>query len=547
MDEDAINKKMAQIEDERLEDLAKETASSTGNKYLSLRFFPVDSKTLMLVDETAARDARAAAIARVGMTLTLAVQDPKNPRIQSIIQSLSGKGYTVAFVVVSFHSLESAWKRYKIKRKNTGDIYGLMTINESEIETFQEKIKNIGDLKGQIIALPITQVLNILIAGALKVGASDIHFEPEENEIRLRYRLDGVLTDIVMFSHSGYPSILSRVKLNAGLKINIRKTPQDGRFTIRLHDKDIEVRVSILPGTYGENIVMRILDPSSIRQKLESLGMREDTLILVKKLLDKPNGTILTTGPTGSGKTTTLYAFLQALNTPDIKIITIEDPVEYHIKGISQTQVDEADGYSFAAGLRSIVRQDPDVILVGEIRDKETAEIAMQAALTGHLVLSTLHTNDAAGTIPRLIDLGIKPVTIAPALRATMAQRLVRRLCERCKKKEKVRPEHIRVITEQLKKLPSFVVAPKFIESTEIFYPIGCEACAMTGYKGRVGVYEIIEIDNDMQKLILKSPALAEIQEMAVEKGLTTMLQDAFIKVVLGLTSYDEVMRVIGE
>jgi len=333
----------------------------------------------------------------------------------------------------------------------------------------------------------------------------------------------------------------------SGLKINIHDAPQDGRFTIRRTGYDIEVRVSILPGAYGENIVMRILDPSAIKQKLEDLGMRTDILTTVKKLLEKTTGAILTTGPTGSGKTTTLYAFINHLNSPDMKIITIEDPIEYHIGGISQTQVDAHAGYTFAGGLRSIVRQDPDVILVGEIRDVETAEIAMQAALTGHLVLSTLHTNDAAGTIPRLIDLGVRPVTIAPAVNAAMAQRLVRRLCPSCRKKTQIRSNDLRILTNYLSNLPKSIKMPALNGSLEIYYPQECKACNNTGYRGRVGVYEIFEIDDEMEKVILKSPAISDVQELAVKKGMITLLQDGLLKVLEGVTSMEEVLRVIGE
>lgn len=535
--EDELNKKMTQIKDEEVEDTAKKVAQSSGLRYLDLKFFPIDINALFLADEVTARNAQAAVVSKQGMTLTMAVQDPKAPAVQTLVQDFTSKGFTVTLVVVSSHGLATAWNRYALKKEMPQEQQGILAIDAEEIANQQAQIQDLKDLKGRITSLPITQVLNTLLGGALKIGASDIHVEPEEREIRLRYRLDGVLTDVVSFSRAGYPDILARIKLNAGLKINIHHAPQDGRFTIRLADKDIEVRVSVLPGAYGENIVMRILDPSSIRQKLEDLGMREDTLNQVKKLLKKTTGTILTTGPTGSGKTTTLYAFLQFINTPNVKIITIEDPIEYHISGISQTQVDNAAGYTFVDGLRSIVRQDPDVILVGEIRDKETAEIAMQAALTGHLVLSTIHTNDAAGTIPRLIDLGVRSVTIAPAIDAAMAQRLVRRLCEHCRKKEVIHSDDLALMK---KYLPT-------IAKKEIYYPVGCNHCTSTGYKGRIGVYEIFEVDAEMQKLILTSPAVAEVQELAVQKGLTTLLQDGFMKVLDGITSVEEVLRVVGE
>ncbi len=544
---DDLSHKIAQIDTSRLEETAQDLAKSLGLRYVNLHMFPIDTDALFVIPETVARQSMIAIITKQRSDITIAVQDPENPETKKTLQDLEQKKFTYSLVIASADSLEGAWKRYATKHAPGTSPQGIININESEIANLQEQIQGIEDLKGRITSLPITQVVSILLAGALKIGASDIHFEPEEKAIRLRYRMDGVLTDVVNFSSVGYPDLLSRIKLNSGLKINVHQVPQDGRFTIRLHEKDIEVRVSILPGTYGENIVMRILDPSAIRQKLEDLGMRKDTLELAKKLLQKTTGAILNTGPTGSGKTTTLYAFVQHINTSDVKIITIEDPVEYHIQGINQTQVNEQAGYTFAGGLRSIVRQDPDIILVGEIRDQETAEICMQAALTGHLVLSTIHTNDAAGTIPRLIDLGVRPVTIAPAIHAAMAQRLVRKLCTRCRKEEVIHSADLTLIQKHLANLPSSLAIPTLGKSSKIYYPVGCKDCNTTGYKGRIGVYELIEIDAEMQKLILTSPAVADIQELAVKKGLTTLLQDAFIKVLDGMTSVEEAMRVIGE
>ncbi len=536
-----LDEKMRAIEDERLEEIAKTTAGAANLQYVNLRAFPVDSSALFLIEESKAKNANLAAIERRKGSVTVAVLDPANTAIKETLVPLTQQGITITLVVVSPHSLQIAWDRYRLQKKASSATQGIVVVDVGEIATLKEQIQDISDLKERIVRMPITQVLGTLLAGALKIGASDIHFEPEEKEIRLRYRLDGALSDVVSFSRNGYSDLISRIKLSAGLKINVHNTPQDGRFTIRLEGKDIEVRISVLPGAYGENAVMRILDPSTIRQKLEDLGMRPDTLELAKKLLQKTTGTILTTGPTGSGKTTTLYAFVQHINAPDIKIITIEDPIEYHIQGISQTQVNEHARYSFADGLRSIVRQDPDVILVGEIRDQETAEVAMQAALTGHLVLSTIHTNDAAGTIPRLIALGVNPVTIAPAVHAAMAQRLVRRLCVVCRKRIPLTGEAQALIEKEISTLYDLK------KTKDIYTNVGCSECNGTGYKGRIGVYEIFEVDDEMQKLILKSPAVAEIQELAVKKGLTTMLQDALIKVVQGTTSFEEVMRVIGE
>lgn len=542
--ESDLEKKMQAIRSQQIEDAAKKRADKLGLPYLNLRSFPIDSSAVYLISENDAHLGQLAVIAKNGKTLKIAVYNSESPQTKEVLKKLDESGYGYDLVIVSELSLAIGWRRYQLKRE-TQSALGTVEIKESEVSRLQSQIKDIADLKDKLTTLPITQVLNILIAGALKIGASDVHFEPEQDSIRLRYRLDGVLYDVVNFSPDGYHQLLPRIKLTSGLKINVHDVPQDGRFTIKQEKINIEVRVSILPGAYGENIVMRILDPRTIKQKLEDLGMREDTLKAVEKLLEKTTGALLTTGPTGSGKTTTLYAFIEAILSPDVKIITIEDPIEYHITGISQTQVDTEAGYTFADGLRSIVRQDPDVILVGEIRDVETAEIAMQAALTGHMVFSTLHTNNAAGAIPRLIDFGIKPVTIAPAVNAVMAQRLVRRLCRKCRKKQKITSEDFNLINKSLSSLNN-LAGIELSKNMEIHYPGKCAECNSTGYQGRIGVYELFEIDSEMEKLILKSPAISEIQELAVKKGLVTLLQDGLIKVVAGSTSVEEVMRVIG-
>ena len=321
-----------------------------------------------------------------------------------------------------------------------------------------------------------------MFAGALAVHASDIHTEAGEKSSKIRFRVDGLLHDVydnlpLIF----YASFVSRVKLLSEMKINVRNEAQDGRFTINLAGKDIEMRVSVIPAEFGETIVMRVLDPSATMVGLPSLGLRADNLVIVKKALDRPNGLILNTGPTGSGKTTTLYAFLRSLNSPEMKIITLEDPIEYRIEGIEQTQVDEDAGYTFANGLRAIVRQDPDVILVGEIRDLETADIAMQSALTGHLVLSTLHTNDAVGAVPRLINLGVKAVSIGPALALVIAQRLVRVLCPECKKPMPIDDAMAANIKKLLDRLPAQVDRKPY-ENPTFFAPVGCPKCNGLGF-----------------------------------------------------------------
>ncbi len=544
--EGALEEKMQAIRVREIEDAAQKRARKLNLPYLDLKSFPIDSSAVYLVGEADAHAGQLVVISKIGKLLKIAIYDSNASQAEVILKKLKDAGYDYNLIIVSEISLATGWRRYELKRDPQVAL-GTVEISESELNELENQIKDIADLKDRLSTLPITKVLNILIAGALKIGASDIHFEPEEKSIRLRYRLDGVLYDVIAFASSGYAQLLSRIKLTSGLKINVHDSPQDGRFTIKQEKSDIEVRVSVLPGAYGENIVMRILDPRTIKQKLEDLGMREDVLVKIKKLLEKTTGAILTTGPTGSGKTTTLYAFVQKISNPEVKIITVEDPIEYHIVGISQTQVDVEAGYTFADGLRSIVRQDPDVILVGEIRDVETAEIAMQAALTGHLVFSTLHTNNAAGAIPRLIDFGIKPVTIAPAINAVMAQRLVRRLCENCKQKQKISSEDLNLINRLFSAIDSVPNIKKITQDSEIYYPGKCAECNSTGYKGRVGVYELFEVDKDIEKMILGSPAISEIQDLALKKGMFTLLQDGLLKAVEGLTSVEEVLRVIGE
>ncbi|MEK7080263.1 MAG: GspE/PulE family protein, partial [Patescibacteria group bacterium] len=392
-----------------------------------------------------------------------------------------------------------------------------------------------------------TRLLDVILFGAIKLEASDIHIEPQESDARLRIRLDGILQDVVFFDQNIYRHLVSRLKLLSHLKLNITDKPQDGRFSIEIADALIEIRNSSLPAEYGESIVMRILNPKSLIG-LDDLGLRKDLYKIFEKEITKPNGMIIVTGPTGSGKTTTLYAFLKKIQNPEIKIITIEDPIEYHLKGISQTQVAPEKGYDFSDGLRSIVRQDPDVILVGEIRDLETAKIALQAALTGHLVLSTLHTNDAAGTIPRLVDLGAEPSSIASGLKMAVAQRLVRKVCKKCSTLSKPNSEELAELKRGLKKLPSSIKLPD-LDKLQIarVKEKGCEFCNFTGYKGRQGLFEAFLVDSEMEKFILTNPPVSAIRDLAIKKGMTTMYQSGLIDVAFGDTTLEEVKRVVEE
>jgi len=392
-----------------------------------------------------------------------------------------------------------------------------------------------------------TNLLDVILFGAITMAASDIHFEPQETQVRLRVRVDGTLQDAYIFEKPIYHNILSRLKLLSKLKLNITDKAQDGRFTIGIDELLIEIRTSSLPAEYGESIVMRILNPQNLLS-LDSLGLRKDLHEIFLKEIKKPNGMIVVTGPTGAGKTTTLYAFLLKIQNPEIKIITIEDPIEYHIKGISQTQVAPEKGYSFSEGLRSIVRQDPDVILVGEIRDLETAKIALQASLTGHLVLTTLHTNSAVGAIPRLIDLGTDPSSIASALKMSVGQRLVRKICKECAVMEKPSADELAELKKGLKGLPKEIEVPdlsdvKIAKASEK----GCTACNLTGYKGRKGLYEVFLVDSELERFILTNPAESSLKELAIKKGMITMYQAGLLEVALGNTTLEEVKKAVEE
>ena len=436
-------------------------------------------------------------------------------------------------------------------------ITGVVEISPEILAEIQKEIKNVSNFREKIetsLKKRVTEILEIILGGAISLDASDIHIEPEEKQVKIRVRLDGILQDVLVLDKKTYENLLSRVKLLSGVKLNITDRPQDGRFSVLVPPTEdtgggpIEIRTSSLPAEHGESMVLRILNPKSLID-METLGLREDLLKILRKEIKKPNGMIIITGPTGSGKTTSLYAFLKKIQNPEIKTITIEDPIEYHLEGISQTQVVPEKGYDFANGLKSIMRQDPDVILVGEIRDLETASIALQAALTGHLVFTTLHTNDAAGTIARLQALGEKPINIAPAINMAIAQRLVRKVCQKCTKLEKITKEDLEKIKKALRNIPKGTIdlPEKRLQNLKIPKAVGCEDCNFTGYRSRAGIFEAFLIDDDMEKFILTSPSIAALREKITKKGMITIYQDGLIKVLKGITTMEEVERVTGE
>lgn len=409
-------------------------------------------------------------------------------------------------------------------------------IGTRDIEFLKIEEEDIGHLKDLASEAPIIKLVNMLITRAVESRASDIHIEPFEDELRVRYRIDGILHDIESIPKKLQPAIVSRVKIMSKLNIAERRLPQDGRIKLKVGESEIDLRVSTIPVLYGESLVMRILRREGIVIDLEKLGFPKNTLADFAALIKKPNGIILVTGPTGSGKTTTLYGALDKINSPDKKIITVEDPVEYQLKGVNQIHVKPQIGLNFANTLRHIVRQDPDIIMIGEIRDLETAEIAIQSALTGHLVFSTLHTNDAPSSLTRLLDMGVESFLLSSTIRGILAQRLVRVICSSCKEADEDSSKN----TQELS---------AFGFDTEItsFSGKGCEQCAYTGYFGRSGIFELLIIDDDIRKLILKNADSNQIREVARQKGMKTLLEDGLDKVRAGITTLNEVLRVTQE
>jgi len=549
--EDKQRQKIGELREQEEEGLAAAMSQKYKLPYIDLGVSPINIDALRVVRETESREAEAAPFNITNKKISLAIISPNNPKTIALTENLKDRGYLPSLFMVSHQSLEKVWSRYKDLSYSMETKGGALDIANEEIQDLVRSVKNAADIKNSIETVlsqkksyRISRILEIILAGAIAIDASDIHLEPEESSVRLRYRLDGVLNDILTIETNVFGLLVSRIKLISNLKLNIKNKAQDGRFSIKLGETEIEIRTSLLPGGYGESVVMRVLNPNAISVPLEELGINEDLLKIIMRELKKPNGMILNTGPTGSGKTTTLYAFLKKIHTPEIKIITIENPIEYHLKGIVQTQVEEEKGYTFLEGLRSALRQDPDVIMVGEIRDEETAEIAVNSALTGHLVFSTLHTNNAAGTFPRLIDLGVNAKVITSSINIAMAQRLIRKLCPACKKKAVLGEKEKKLIKDTTESILNKAYL-KGIEIDNVFETVGCAECNFTGFKGRTGIYEAIMTDEAIENVVIKNPSEREINKASENQGILNMKQDGVIKVLHGITSLDELSRVI--
>jgi type IV pilus assembly protein PilB len=553
-DERKEEEKVATLRRKEEEELAATLAAHYGVPYLDLTVHPINIDALRLLREADAREAEVAVFNATDKNIQIGVLSPKNEKAMAVVKRLEDEGYRPEVFMVSHQSLQKVWDRYKDLSYSFETKSGALDISNDDILGITEKVESLEDIKKlieEVLSLKrayrISRILEIILAGSIALKASDIHLEPEEDKVRLRYRLDGVLTDILFFDRETFGLLLSRIKLVSELKLNISAAAQDGRFSIKLGKEEIEVRTSLLPGPNGESVVLRVLNPDAIAVEMGALGIHPKLLPVIEKEIRKPNGMILTTGPTGSGKTTTLYAFLKHVYSPDIKVITIENPIEYHLQGIVQTQTDEEKHYTFAEGLRSALRQDPDVIMVGEIRDSETATTAVNAALTGHLVFSTLHTNNAAGTFPRLLDLGVNSKVVSSALNLALAQRLVRTLCEKCKKEIPLAGQ----AKETVDRILSGIADQTYLEGLqrEKVWIAGdaksCEACNGLGYKGRIGVYEAILMDENIEKVVNENPSERDIRAAAASQKLLTLAEDGVIKALQGKTTLEELDRVI--
>ena len=556
-DEEKQNKQLEDLHKQEEEELVATLAESKyGIPYINLYRLGVDNEALRAISEQDAREMNVAPFKLFGKNIFIAVRTPTDSLFARLKEDMERKSLVPVFYMASSASLNKVWDRYKeISMAESSKIGGLDISGEVLRDTAKqiEKMEDIEKMVTQALEgnkiHKISCLLEIILAGAIAIKASDIHIEPEKDRGRLRLRLDGVLQDVNFFGTDVYKLLNSRIKLLSGMKLT-STVAQDGRFNIIEGDEEISIRCSLIPGSYGESIVMRILDPKSLQVEMEELGIEARLFEIIKEEIVKPNGLILVTGPTGSGKTTTLYAYLRRIYSPEIKIITIEDPVEYHLTGITQTQVNMERGYTFPEGLRSALRQDPDVIMVGEIRDGDTASIAVQSALTGHMVFSTLHTNNAAGVIPRLIDLGVNPKILVSALSISLAQRLVRKLCASCKKERELNPEETKTtksildgMTAEGKQISNYNLKPDGPFKT--FEAVGCDKCNSTGFKGRIGIFEAIKTDEEIEKIIPENPSEREIKKVARTQGILSMRQDGLIKILNGVTSFAEVQSVV--
>jgi|GEM_PF-169928 len=558
-EEEKQQKQLETLRRKEEEESVQRLAQSSGIPYVDLTSMTIETDALALIEKSVGQKLEAACFKLVGKDLYVAIRSPEKPGIREELFRLQNDGFIVGVYLTSRRSLEKAWDRYADIAITSKSRSSFLDISPAALKKISDTVKGNDDIAQMIDETEeseglkrVTQLIEIMLGSSIATSSSDVHIEPQEEEVLIRFRQDGILQDITRVDHDTYKKINSRIKILSRLKLTQDKQAQDGRFTIEYNEQEIEIRTSIVPGAYGESIVMRILNPDIISIKMKSLGIEPKLFEVLRREVHKPNGLILTTGPTGSGKTTTLYAFLKEIYNPEIKILTIEDPIEYHLEGITQTQVNKQKGYTFLSGLRGALRQDPDAIMVGEIRDSETAEIAVNASLTGHIVLSTLHTNNAAGAIPRMLDLGINPKVLPSALTVSIAQRLVRKLIPECSETYTPDEETKTLIRKILKRaeangkdLTSYGVNS---DQEIILYRPKKEVCAKgngSGYKGRIGLFEAILLDEPIEQIITQNPSEREIRRLADKQGILTMQEDGVLKALAGVTSIEEVKKVV--
>jgi type IV pilus assembly protein PilB len=501
----------------------------------------ISPEVLKEIPEETANFYKIIPISKKEKTLEVGMVYPEDLDAMEAIKFLARKkNLEIRIFLITISDFKKALEQYRAKRE---EIEEALKELEKELKVEKEK-PTITELERVVEEAPITKAVASILRYGIEGESSDIHIEPFKDKLRVRYRFLGKLYSSLFLPIKVHPAIVSRIKILSDLRIDETRIPQDGRFSIMLAGRKIDFRVSTFPTAMGEKVAIRILDPKVGLKKMEELGLSGRNFEVLKKAIKKPFGMILVTGPTGCGKSTTLYAILQKLNQEGVNIVTLEDPIEYLIEGINQSQIRPEIGYTFATGLREVLRQDPDIIMVGEIRDKETAELAVHAALTGHLVLSTLHTNNALGVIPRLIDLGISPFLIPYSLSLAVAQRLVRRLCDKCKKEVKPTKEIRDLILEEVEKLPEKEKEKiKIPQNFKIYEAVGCDECHGIGFSGRIGIFEVLEMTKNLEEIILKEPSEAKIMEEARRQGMITMRQDGILKVLNGITTIEEVLR----
>jgi len=511
----------------------------------------VPLEVLRIIPEESTKHYSMIPLGREGEQLHIGMVYPDDLQAQDALKFLARQGrFSYKVFLISLGDYKGILKRYRTLK---GEVEGALQKMEAEVKSGgkgKEKASFYKPAEFERMAeeAPVTKVVSVILRHAVEGNASDIHIEPIRDKVRVRFRLMGLLHSSIFLPREIHAAIIARIKILSRLKIDETRVPQDGRFSTKVGDKMIDFRVSTFPTSLGEKVAIRILDPSMGLKGFKELGLTGENFQIVKKGIERPYGLIFSTGPTGCGKTTTLYAILRILNKESVNTITLEDPVEYFIEGVNQSQVRPEIGYTFAKGLRSVVRQDPDIIMVGEVRDPETAGLVIHAGLTGHIVLSTIHTNTAAGVIPRLIDLEVEPYLIPPALNMTIAQRLLRKLCPYCKEKVKAKKETRDIISKNIDNLPAGIKEKHQLPaSLEVYKAVGCKKCSETGYSGRVGIFEVLMMTEQLSDIVLRNPSETEILKEAKRQGMITMEQDGILKVLEGVTTLEEVLRVSEE